>query len=310
MRLKSIICAAIITAAAIFPCRITSLAEDESDFTYTIINGEATIIGFTGEPAYLEIPEAIEDCPVTKLRDNAFFNCTSLKQISLPSSITEIGHHAFYSCTALESIVLPDDLQEIGMGAFSGCKNLSAVNIPDSLKALPESCFRSCSSLKEVVIPNGITEIGDFCFSECESLSYVSIGNSVEEIGIGAFYICDSLESLYIPPSVTNINYEAVGFENGSSDSSVRYDFVIFGETDSAAEKYAEANGITFSQASEAVQSPFLSSLDIHKVPLWVILLLSGGGIGFFALSCVIAVKQHHRESERSRSEAIQGKTE
>lgn len=299
MRLKAIVTAAVISAA-ILPAGFAVYAEEENNFTYTIINEEATITGYSGDPAYIEIPKNLDGFPVTQLRDNAFFNCTSLKQISLPSTITSIGHHAFYSCTALESIVLPESLQEIGMGAFSGCENLSAINIPESLKKLPESCFRQCISLTEIVIPNGIYEIGDFCFSSCESLSYVSIGNNLNKIGIGSFYLCPSLESLYIPPSVTDIGYESVGFINGSdSQSKVQSEFIITGKKDSAAEKYADDNEISFSTAGEAIQSPFPLSSKIRKIPMWAIFLISALGIGFFSLSCIIAVRQHFSEKNR-----------
>ncbi|MBQ8296693.1 MAG: leucine-rich repeat domain-containing protein [Ruminococcus sp.] len=291
----------LIAAALMIPVSsLSAFAEEENNFTYTIINNEATIIGYTGEPVYLEIPETVEGCPVTQIRDNAFFSCTSLRQISLPSSIKKIGHHTFYACNSLESIVLPAQLEEIGMGAFNGCNSLSAINIPASLEVLPESCFRSCSSLTEVVLPGRIMEIGDFCFSGCSALSYVSLPESTRKIGAGAFYSCGTLESLYIPPSVETIKYEAVGYENTGSDSLVQSDFVIMGKSGSAAEDYADDNGLEFSKASEALQSPVSSSAKLRKVPMWILLLLSCGGTGFFALSCVIAVKQHRYEKKKS----------
>lgn len=286
-------------AFTIFPQGSSAFAEDQDGFTYTIINEEATIIGFTGEPVYIEIPETIEDCPVTQIRDNAFFNCSTLRQISLPPTITKIGHHTFYACCSLESIVLPASLEDIGMGAFSGCTSLSAVNIPDTLTVLPEACFQSCSSLTETVIPTGITIIDDLCFSGCTSLSYVSIGNSVEEIGAQAFYMCSSLKSLYIPPSVKQIERESAGFELNQTGTAIVEGFTVLGEPESAAEKYAEMNKIKFSAASEAIQAAAVPSAPIKRVPLWIILLLAFGGIGFFALSCIIAVKQHWYEKKK-----------
>ena len=81
--------------------------ENRSGFCYTIINGEATVTGFEGTPEIVNIPPTLEECPVTQVRDNAFYKCTSLKEIYLPESITQLGHHSFYECSSLKSVSLP-----------------------------------------------------------------------------------------------------------------------------------------------------------------------------------------------------------
>lgn len=302
--MKNKIITTFFSAALIFLTPINNIsAEEEDNFTYTIINNEATIIGFTGEPVFLEIPESLEDCPVTQIRDNAFFCCSSLKQISLPPTIKKIGHHTFYECTSLESVALPAKLENIGMGAFRGCENLTIINIPDTLNTLPESCFEDCSSLSETFIPNGISEIERSCFSGCSSLSYVSIGNSVTTIGSRAFFNCNSMKSLYLPPSVVNIGLESLGYQNSNSGSQHIADFTVLGKNDSSAEKYAVSNSFKFRTAASAVQEPFSTDANIKKIPLWTLLLLAGGGIGLFALSCIIAVKQHKFEKNRDASD-------
>lgn len=275
-------------------------AEEAPGFTYTVINGEATVTGFTGEPVYLEIPESAEGAPVTKIRDNAFFRCKSLKQISLPESITEIGHHTFYECTSLESIVLPQSLEKIGMGAFSGCSELSAVSLPEGLKSLPDSCFRSCTSLTEIILPDSISEIEKYCFYGCTSLSYVYLGSSLTSLGSRAFYMCSALESLFIPDSAEALAFESSGYVLSEGASAVKNGFTIFGEDGSAAENYASANGISFAEAADAGAVKAFGTNDVKKVPLWVLLLLTSGGIGFFALSCIIAVRQHLYEKKNT----------
>lgn len=303
---KKIIRTAVSAAAILCTiCPFNAFADDSDSFTYTIINGEATITGFTGEPVYVEIPETVEGSPVTEIRDNAFFRCKSLKQISLPSGITEIGHHSFYECTSLESIVLPASLEEIGMGAFSGCTSLSAVNLPAQLKSLPDSCFRSCTALTEMVIPDGIETIEKYCFYGCTSLSYVSLGSGIENIGSRTFYMCTSLENLYIPPSAEILGLESTGYGLSDGASAVQSGFTLHGETDSAAESYALSNGIAF---SEETYTNALPHKNVKNIPLWVILLLTCGGIGFFALSCIIAVRQYLHEKSESSERQYPGK--
>lgn len=281
-------------------CPAVYAQSEESAFTHTLINGEVTIIGFSGDPVYLEIPEYIDGYPVTKIRDNAFFNCSSLKQISLPDTITEIGHHTFYGCNSLESIVLPDLLTELGMGAFTNCTSLSAVTLPLTLEALPEACFDNCSALAEIVIPQGISSIGDYCFTDCTALSYVSIGADASHIGKYAFFNCSSLTSIYIPPSVTTIGDMAVGFSDENSSVSAVNDFTVMGIEDSQAEIYAQSNNLPFLHASEAISLAKHSSTPVKRIPLWIIPLLAGSGLGLFALSCIIAVRQVRRDRKSS----------
>lgn len=289
--MKSLILSCILIIAGFFPI-IPSKAEaaNEAGFTYTIINNEATIIGYKGEPVYIEIPETLENCPVTEIRDNAFFNCSSLRQISLPATITRMGHHCFYACYSLESIVLPPALKEIGMGCFCGCSALSAVSIPDTLSVLPDSCFRACTALKEIIVPYSITEIEKFCFSGCTSLNYVSLGGQLTEIGNRAFFMCNSLESLYIPPSVGVLGIEAVGFVPATDGSDIKTDFTVLGKESSEAEKYADSNSLKFSAADDAVQAFSMQNSD--SPPLHIPKILLASGILLLVICCAFAAKQ------------------
>ncbi len=43
---------------------------------------------------------------VTSIAYEAFYNCTNLTSVSIPSTVTTIGNYAFYGCTALKSVKL------------------------------------------------------------------------------------------------------------------------------------------------------------------------------------------------------------
>lgn len=59
--------------------------------------------------------------------DGAFYYCTYLTSIILPSSVTIIRDEAFYYCTRLTSITIPSSVTSIGDWAFSGCFGLTSV---------------------------------------------------------------------------------------------------------------------------------------------------------------------------------------
>lgn len=221
------------------------------ELQYTVINGEATITGFSGESGNLVIPPELEGAPVTEIRDNAFYKCTSLKEITLPESLEKMGHHCFFECTSLKKIVIPDSTTEIGMGCFDGCSSLCEAILPENLNVLPESCFRDCSALKNIILPQSVTEIQKFCFAGCSSLSSISLSGNLKTIGDLAFFGCSSAGELYIPDSVKNIGIHSLGFNEYGRISG----FSITGNSDSAAEKYAEKNKFPFSEQPETADA-------------------------------------------------------
>lgn len=70
------------------------------DFSYKIIGAEITIVSYIGKEEIVEIPEKIGEYPVKAIGENAFSGST-VKQLTLPESITSIHETAFASCTEL-----------------------------------------------------------------------------------------------------------------------------------------------------------------------------------------------------------------
>ena len=66
--------------------------------------------------------------------DNAFCNCTLLKEVYVHDSVTEIGNGAFAGCVSLNNIVLPDSLLYCDKSAFYNCKSLYNIIIPEDTK--------------------------------------------------------------------------------------------------------------------------------------------------------------------------------
>ena len=179
-----------------------------------------------------------DDGSVTSISGDAFYDCSSLESINIPSSVTSIETNAFFGCNNLAFItvaegntiyhsegncliatesktlvigcknsVIPADgsVTNIGRYAFSGCSGLTSLKIPSGVTSIGDYAFYGCNSLTSIEIPSGVTSIGNSAFSGCSSLTSIEIPSGVTSIGNSAFSGCRSLTSIEIPFGVTSI---------------------------------------------------------------------------------------------------------
>ena len=179
---------------------------------------------------------------VTNITEDAFYLCTGLTSIEIPSSVTSIGISAFYGCTGLTSVEIPNSVTNIGEWAFSGCTGLTSIEIPNSIKSIGSDIFYGCTRLTSIKIPSSVISIEKSAIYGCTSLTNIVIafGNnvydsrdnsnaiietstntliagckntiipkSVTSIGNKAFLDCTGLTSIEIPNCVASIGSEA-----------------------------------------------------------------------------------------------------
>ena len=157
---------------------------------------------------------------VTSISNDAFLHCSNLSSITIPSSVTSIGNYAFCNCSCLTNIILPPDVTSIGNYAFSGCSSLSSINLPSGVTSIGNGVFFSCSSLSSITIPSSVTSIGSDAFSGCSSLSSINLPSGITSIGYNAFSGCSSLTSINLPSGIDNPIGKGV-FSGCSSLSSI-----------------------------------------------------------------------------------------
>ena len=147
---------------------------------------------------------------VTSIGNAAFYGCSRLTSVTIPSSVTSIGGAAFYGCTGLTSVTIPEGVTEIGCSlyteyyAFYGCSRLTSVTINSN--AIVSKNYTSEPYLKDFfgnqvknyIIGEGVTSIGEKAFYGLTDLTSVTIGESVTSIGEKAFYGCTHLWSVTI----------------------------------------------------------------------------------------------------------------
>ena len=191
-------------------------------FAYKIINGnQVAIIGFTSDytPHDVVIPAIIEECPVVEIADSAFYYCSQLKTVTVPTSVTKIGKMAFAGCAQLTEVKYADNaanVKEIDAYAFAYCVKLTAITLPNTLTTLGDGAFFECKALPAINIPNvvrgtgdnvisGIVEIAYMTFMGCDNLATVTGGEGVTVIGDYAFRGCAKLNTITLSSALTEI---------------------------------------------------------------------------------------------------------
>ena len=147
-----------------------------------------------------------------KIGGNAFYQCNSLQEITLPKNLKHVGSYAFNYCSQLKDIILPSEVETISDHAFEFCGNLSSIQFPPSLKRIESYAFRDCSKLSSINLP-GLTSISENTFSGCSNLTEIKLPSTLERIGNNAFENCSNLNKVYTY-TVLPINIDQNTFTN------------------------------------------------------------------------------------------------
>ena len=212
---------------------------NEQDIYYLITSDNTVSVSSNGYNSYsgtINIPNSViieeEERNVTAIEPYAFANCTELRKVSLPNSVTEIGEYAFAGSSVYQ-INLSKNITEIKNYTFMGT-GLSSITIPDKVTMIGDCAFWACYYLHDAVLPEGLESIGQAAFMSAGfdpgyfNINFPSslrkIGNSafmgsnihnltfpstIDSIPPGAFSMCMKLQNVTIPNSVKHIGYQA-----------------------------------------------------------------------------------------------------
>ena len=114
---------------------------------------------------------------IISIGERAFSECSALKTISLPQSLTRIGNAAFFN-SGIEEITFYDKVSYIGNEAFRYCK-LKEVQIPATVDTIGFYCFHSNKPLQRVSIIGTPTWLingaGSYAFNDCPEIKYIEM---------------------------------------------------------------------------------------------------------------------------------------
>ena len=99
----------------------------------------------------------------------AFYNCSVLKDVYIPNSVTDIAKNAFSNCINLTSITIA--AKNINCD-FNNCKNLESIKITDDVETISNlDIFKGCDNLKSIILGKNISNLPNLYSNKIESLT-------------------------------------------------------------------------------------------------------------------------------------------
>lgn len=172
------------------------------------------------------IPSSLASVTITDetlIGYRAFWNCSMIKSIGIPETVTYVGTQAFKYCDALEEVHINSIEAWCGIQWATEASNplfnarklflngelVTCLEIPSSVEEIPDRAFYSdanCptagsggSVIEKVILHEGLKRIGVNAFHAFERVGNITLPNSVTNIGYQAFGSCSSLTNMVLP---------------------------------------------------------------------------------------------------------------
>lgn len=126
---------------------------------------------------------------VTKIGDNPFRSCGSLKNITV-----ENGNPNYCS---KDGVLFTKDMKRLI--AYPTGNGLTSYSIPEGVVVIGDNSMRNNNAMKELTMPSTLETIGEMALG-LTALKQVNISRNVRTIGAAAFYMMSSLEGFTVDP--------------------------------------------------------------------------------------------------------------
>ena len=197
---------------------------EKDNIIYTVKKDDTlAVTSYKGDELSLTIPEKVKGLYVTEIGEGAFKESYNVSYVTIPNRVTRIGDEAFYNCVNLINIMGAEGVRSVGAHCFTGTAAAAYsdedfvvvggiliaykgsdtnVVIPDGVRII-STAFANRADISSVTIPKSVKVIGESAFEGATSIKALDLTSSVIRVEDRAFYGCTSLESIYIPYSVS-----------------------------------------------------------------------------------------------------------
>ena len=105
------------------------------------------------------------------------------ERIAVPLTVEKIQSYAFYNCDTLKSITIPGSVRQLGEGCFGGCAHLNQVELQDGLEVIGAYCFRDNFDLSVIRIPSTVKQLQAAAFYGDYNLRKIYFCGDAPEFG-------------------------------------------------------------------------------------------------------------------------------
>lgn len=192
--------------------------------TSTTVHNCVSNVPYDYARGFLSLEEAIIEEGITSIDAQAFEDCVSLTNVSMPNTIKTIGTFAFFDCYSLRNITLSENLETIKKGAFMNTR-LSSVTIPNKVKKIGYAAGDDSHIVKNAsqVVSTISKYEGVF---ENSDLTTVTLNEGLEIIGARTFNYCRKLSGLTTPSTLKVLGYEGAAYVLSGDSSSPTFRYV------------------------------------------------------------------------------------
>ena len=177
----------------------------KEDGTYMVSN-------YTGSETDVVIPVKHDNKAVTEIGPSAFAYRSLITSITIPSSVTKIGDQAFYNCLSLTTInynAAAVENKGIDSEVFRNAGTQGegiTLTFGNNVTSIPDNLFYATKAPNIVTMTTGacVQSIGEQTFANLPTLTTVTISNSVTEIAATAFEDSTGITTATMPISAVN----------------------------------------------------------------------------------------------------------
>ena len=192
--------------------------------TSTTVHNCVSNVPYDYARGFLSLEEAIIEEGITSIDAQAFEDCVSLTNVSIPNTIKTIGTFAFSDCYSLRNITLSENLETIKKGAFMNTR-LSSVTIPNKVKKIGYAAGDDSH-----IVPNASQVVSTISkyegVFENSDLITVTLNEGLEIIGARTFNYCSKLSGLTTPSTLKVLGYEGAAYVLSGDSSSPTFGYV------------------------------------------------------------------------------------